>query len=185
MDTLQINIAGFIKRRITVFEFTDYATCKMIAQEIYKTHQFTPADPLKGNAVEQHFAETRIDLSKTLLLANEFRVLQEGLRMAQLLPGDASFNSFMAQQYTPVQEIGISNHRDGDRFDHLIAVLVLEAGGDFITYDNKAGENPVRISGSVGDVIIFDNTIHHAIINVQSPRFTVTGRIDATPDKKW
>ncbi len=185
METLQFNIAEFIKKRITVFTFTDFATCKMIVQQIISTHQFTPADSLKGNAIEQYFEETRIDLLKTPLLEYEFRVLQEGLHMAQLLPGDVSFNSFMAQKYTPGQKVGISKHRDGDRFDHIIAVLVLESGGDFVTYDNKAGDNPTRIPVSLGDVIIFDNTVHHAVINVQSPRFTVTGRVDMTPDKKW
>ncbi|MBP6904985.1 MAG: hypothetical protein KBB91_02940 [Candidatus Pacebacteria bacterium] len=181
----QININQFFKERLTVFPLFSLETATTMVREINQTHEFVVADAVKGKDIKQHFEQALVLPDTSPVTKVQIDHLHAMLWHYNLLPKPVSFNSFMAQRYIPPQRVGISMHCDGKRFDHVIAVLVLEGGGDLYTYTDRDGSNPYRVPANTGDCIVFDNTVLHSVVDVYAPRVTLTGRFDLAPHKGW
>jgi alkylated DNA repair dioxygenase AlkB len=96
-------------------------------------------------------------------------------------------NSMVLQKYEP-GSIGITPHRDGKRYKNLICIFVLEGQGKFYVCRDRAGNNPLEIDASPGNVLLMrapgfrgiDHSLattdeirpFHFITDIQTQRYT-------------
>ncbi len=62
-------------------------------------------------------------------------------------------NTMVLQKYEP-NSIGITPHRDGKRYKNLVCIFVLEGQGRFYVCSNRAGNDPIEIDASAGNVLL-------------------------------
>ena len=62
-------------------------------------------------------------------------------------------NRMVLQKYEP-NSIGITPHRDGKRYKNLVCVFVLEGKGKFYVCGNRAGNDPIEIDATAGNVLL-------------------------------
>ncbi|NBD33624.1 MAG: hypothetical protein GVY17_11830 [Cyanobacteria bacterium] len=92
--------------------------------------------------------------------------------------------------------LGITPHRDGKRYKNLVCVFVLEEEGKFYVCRDRAGNDPIEIDASVGNVLLMrasgfkginnclaqDEEIRpfHFITNIPIQRYTLALRQEVT-----
>ncbi len=60
----------------------------------------------------------------------------------------------MVLQFYPPHSIGITPHRDGKRYKNLVCIFILEGKGKFAVCSDRAGNNPIEIDASAGNVLL-------------------------------
>ena len=64
-----------------------------------------------------------------------------------------NLNKMVLQTYES-GSIGITPHRDGKRYKNLVCVFVLEGQGKFYVCRNRAGNDPIEIEATAGNVLL-------------------------------
>lgn len=168
------------QKGITKFHALSWAESRIVLQQL-ESHPLTKASSIKGNGIFQDFDEAEFMYKKYPKVADTLKqVVEDRLKNDFVLPLKHSFNSVRLQRYCQ-GSAGISPHTDGKRFADPIAILILKDGGDFCKYKTKEDEDPEIIPATVGDVIVMNPSVIHAVQHIKQERYTITLRIDLTP----
>lgn len=176
-----ININQFHTQGVTMFHFLSYAECQTLLNELLN-HPLSRAPRSKGRSIEQDFFEADFIIDEYPKTRTKLFEIQKKIIDAGLLSVHNPFNRFRIQRYVEGSS-GISCHQDGKRFFGPIVIFVLRAGGDLFIYKTIDDEHPVVIPATVGSCIIINNTVIHAVKDIKQERYTITQRVDTTPEK--
>ncbi len=133
------------------------------------------------------------DLSQATLflqLRDAFQnLLTESLAKLDVYPFafPMDLNAMVVQKYEP-GSIGITPHKDGKRYKNLVCIFVLAGKGKFCICSDRAGNYPIEIDASPGNVLLMrapgfygvENRLaeideirpFHFIADIQSQRYT-------------
>jgi hypothetical protein len=154
----------------------------------YQTEEVGKSDRL----VRQQLASCE-DLSQAALflqLRDAFQnLLTESLAKLDVYPFafPIDLNTMVVQKYEP-GSIGITPHKDGKRYKNLVCIFVLTGKGKFYVCSDRAGNHPIEIDASGGNVLFMrapgfygvENRLaaldeirpFHLITDIQSQRYT-------------
>ncbi|MFQ5994296.1 MAG: hypothetical protein ACE5K1_04330 [Acidiferrobacterales bacterium] len=91
-----------------------------------------------------------------------------------------AFNSIMLQKY-PGGSLGISAHRDGQRYVNLICILVIAGSGRFHICADRSGAQSQEIPAEPGDAILMrapgfagrEDRLFHYVTEIRETRYTL------------
>lgn len=133
-------------------------------QELLRTaqnlpYQYQTEEVGKGDRFVRQQVASCEDLSQAtpfVRLRDAFQKrLTESLARLDVFPFSfpIDFNAMVVQKYEP-GSIGITPHKDGKRYKNLVCIFILEGQGRFCVCRDRAGNHPIEIDASGGNVLL-------------------------------